>query len=99
MFVLCSSVLDLMTLSDTPTSFTYHTERCPSILMLSQTEPVIPLILTKLRHDIILYLCDFLDATSILNFGLTCKKSHQLINENEPYWKLRYYKEFALDDD
>jgi hypothetical protein len=55
--------------------------------------------LTKLHQNILLYLCDFLDAASILNLSLTCKKSHQLINENETYWRLRYYKEFALDDD
>jgi hypothetical protein len=67
--------------------------------MSSQTKPTTPQILTKLHCDILLYLCDFLDATSILNFSLTCKKSHQLINKNESYWKLRYYKEFTLDDD
>jgi hypothetical protein len=67
--------------------------------MSSQTKPSIPLVLNRLHHDLLLYLCDFLDAASILNFSLTCKKSHQLINENEMYWKLRYYREFALDED
>jgi hypothetical protein len=66
--------------------------------MTSQTKPVSPLILVKL-HNVLLYLCDFLDAASILNFSLTCKKFHQLINKNEAYWRLRYYKEFTLDED
>jgi hypothetical protein len=64
-----------------------------------QTKSTTSLLLTKLHCDLLLYLCDFLDVTSLLNFSLTCKKSHQLINENETYWRLRYYKEFALDDD
>jgi hypothetical protein len=67
--------------------------------MLSQTKHSTPLILTKFHRDILLYLCDFLDIVSILNFSLTCKKSYQLINENELYWRLRYYREFALDED
>jgi hypothetical protein len=67
--------------------------------MSFQTRPSAMVILTKLHHDLLLYLCDFLDAASILNFSLTCKRFHQLINENEAYWKLRYYKEFALDED
>jgi hypothetical protein len=67
--------------------------------MSSQTKPTTPHILTKLHYDILLRLCDFLDATSLLNFSLTCKKYHQLINENEAYWRLRYYKEFLPDED
>jgi hypothetical protein len=67
--------------------------------MSSQIEPTTPLILAKLHHDILLRICDFLDDTSILNFSLTCKKYHQLINENESYWRLRYYKEFPPDED
>jgi hypothetical protein len=68
-------------------------------LMSSQTKPSTLLILAKLHHNILWYLCDFLDAVSILNLSLTCKMSHQLINGNETYWRLRYYKEFALDED
>jgi hypothetical protein len=67
--------------------------------MSSQTKPTSLLILTKLYPNLLLHLCDFLDAASILEFSLACKESHQLINENEKYWRLRYYKEFALDDD
>jgi hypothetical protein len=67
--------------------------------MSSQTKPATPQILTKLHYDILLYLCDFLDAASLLNFSLTCKMYHQLINENESYWRLRYYKEFLPDED
>jgi hypothetical protein len=67
--------------------------------MSSQTKPATPQILTKLHYDILLYLCDFLDAASLLNFSLTCKRYHQLINENESYWRLRYYKEFLPDED
>jgi hypothetical protein len=67
--------------------------------MSLQTKSATLPILTKLHHELLLYLCDFLDATSILNLSLTCKKSHQVINENEAYWKLRYYSEFALDED
>jgi hypothetical protein len=67
--------------------------------MSSRTKPAASLMLTNTHQDILLYLCDFLDSTSILNFSLTCKRFHQLINKNETYWRLRYYKEFALDDD
>jgi hypothetical protein len=67
--------------------------------MSLQIKPAASHILTKLHGDILLRLCDFLDTTSLLNFSLTCKKYHQLINENELYWKLRYYKEFLPDDD
>jgi hypothetical protein len=63
-----------------------------------QIKSSVPLVLTKLHRDTLLHLCDFLDAASILNFSLTCKRLHQLINENENYWRLRYYKEFALDN-
>jgi hypothetical protein len=67
--------------------------------MSSRTKPAASLMLTNIHQDILLYLCDFLDEVSILNFSLTCKRFHQLINKNETYWRLRYYKEFALDDD
>jgi hypothetical protein len=67
--------------------------------MSSQTKPATLLVLVKHHHDLLLYLCDFLDAASILNFSLMCKRSHQLINKNETYWRLRYYKEFTLDED
>ncbi|KAI9595595.1 hypothetical protein BDF19DRAFT_422468 [Syncephalis fuscata] len=50
------------------------------------------------NHDILLYLCQFIDGQELILFATSCRLIYQTIVDRPDYWERRYKSVFSLGD-